>query len=310
MMLSLLFLSLSVLLCFPVLTFAVEENLIFVLRGQVPEFVPQAIVDIGANKGKWSAFVHRMYPSAPILLLEGDAQHEERLSKFCADKQGIEYQIAVLSESDDATVPWWGGGDTGNSMFRERTEMYKRDVPVSKKTCSLDTLIRKSHLKDKRVDLIKVDVQGAELVVLKGAVETLHHATFVQIEASTVQYNDGGSCTWQVDEFLRSQGYALYDFGDRRYYYPSFKTPGLGQYDILYINTNNLPPKIQNATFCAGTGGGRILPESIVELEQFVDESSSCKHSGFLVLVGLILGYLTCIIQNRFFKRRRIWRDD
>ena len=312
-------LLLSFLLSLITSTLAVpDDNLIFILRGQVPDFKPEAVVDIGANKGKYSAFVRRMFPETSILLLEADSKHEEKLKKFCVGKEGLEYQIAVLSSSVE-TVKWYGGGDTGNSFFRERSEIYDNDVPVEKTTQTLDSVVAKSHISSKRVDLIKVDVQGAELLVLQGGTKTLAQATFVQVEASTVQYNDGGSCTWQVDAFLRSQGYALYDMGDKRYYMPLFKTPGLGQYDLIYINTNNLPEMAQNASFCTGTSSskeGAIFEDSMAELENFVGmatpkEKCSKKGSGgFLLLVGLLVGYVSCLLQNRFLRFRRIQRED
>jgi FkbM family methyltransferase len=265
-----------------------------------------------------------MFPKASILLLEADEKHEERLQEFCKDKKGqMEYQIALLSATDQETVPWFGGGDTGNSMFRERSETYVGDVAVPKVTQTLDQVVAASHIKDMSVDLIKVDVQGAELLVLRGGVKSLRQATFVQIEASTVAYNDGGSCTWQVDEFLRQQGYALYDMGDKRYYMPLFQTPGLGQYDLLYVNTNKLPDKVKNATFCAGAASSSaLLEDSMVELENLVGIPSSSsggatssgkchRGSGGVVLIfGLVVGYLMCLLQNRFFRFRRIHRND
>ena len=300
-------------------SFAMDDNLIFVLRGQTPEFIPEAVIDIGANKGKYSAFVRRMFPQTSILLIEADAMHEQKLSQFCEGKEGVEYKIAILSSSVES-VPWYGGGDTGNSMFREQSIAYDKDVAVTKMTQTLDSLVAKSHIANKRVGIIKVDVQGAELLVLKGGTKALAQATFVQIEASTIQYNDGGACTWQVDEYLRSQGYALYEIGDKRYSLDLFKTPGLGQYDLIYVNTKKLPERLQNATFCAGTSSssanGGIVEDSVVELEKLVGMTSSTStcgkkgRSGLILVVGLVIGYVACLLQNRFFRIRRIQRED
>jgi len=40
--------------------------------------------------------------------------------------------------------------------------------------------------------------QGAEHLVLVGSTRVLTEATFVQLEASMVEYNEGGSCFWEV----------------------------------------------------------------------------------------------------------------
>jgi len=324
-----------------------EENLVFVLRGQLPDFRPRAIVDIGANVGKYSSFVHRMYPEAPILLIEADPMHEEKLSSFVNNKDKIDYKIVILSATDDEDVSWYGSGNTGNSMFRERSSVYKDAAPVFKKAMTLDSVLR-NHWSEyyDTVDLIKVDVQGAELVVLKGAKRALASATFIQIESSTVAYNEGGSCTHQVDAYLRSLGYALYDIGDRGYSYDLFKTPGLGQYDALYINTNKLPDRIQNASFCNAGGvvdedddDESLFETSLLELEHMVGIDTSTttttsdsnsnqpctqqqqqqrkrhRRGGEVLLLfglGTLFGYFLNYFQRRgfFLRCRRIQRDD
>jgi hypothetical protein len=73
-------------------------------------------------------------------------------------------------------------------------------------------------------------VQGAELAVFKGARRALSQATFVYFEGSTVEYNEGGACLYEVDAFLRSQGFFLYDYAALSYD-EVFKTKGLGQFD-------------------------------------------------------------------------------
>jgi FkbM family methyltransferase len=282
-----------------------SENLIFVLKGQVPEFVPEVVVDVGANRGKYSAFLRRMYPTTSILLLEADPMHQESLKKFCHGKEGVEYQIVLLSSHSDESVPWYGGGNTGNSMFREQSELYQQVVPVMKQSQTLDQVVSQSHVvANRRVGIIKIDVQGAELLVLRGGTETLKQATFVQIEASTVRYNDGGSCTWEVDEFLRSQGYALYEMGDKRYSISFFRTPGLGQFDLIYVNTHNMPESLRNASYCAGTKSS--IPymnldtfERSVNIASFTDSKYFPWDKLVIFIVGLSLGYVVCLLQSR-----------
>jgi len=108
--------------------------------------------------------------------------------------------------------------------------------------------------------------QGAELMVLLGAMETLKKATFVQLEVSVIEYNKGGACWHEVDELLRRNGFYFYDTGDHTHN-EAFHTKAIGQFDALYIkpSSDRLPNWLvdHNATFCGmnkegGRGGGEI----------------------------------------------------
>jgi FkbM family methyltransferase len=172
-----------------------------------------------------------LFDDVKLLLLEGSPQHNATLAKVVTTLgKDADYRIGVLSETAGETVEYFQGKNTGNSMFRENSKHYVNDIPVKRITSTLDTMVENSHLKNERIDVIKVDAQGAELVVFKGAIRTLSQATFVYFEGSVVEYNEGGACLYEIDAFLRSQGFFLYDYDamDRN---DAFFTRGLGQLD-------------------------------------------------------------------------------
>ena len=145
-------------------------------------------------------------------------------------------------------------------------------------------------------DFIKVDVQGAELLVLRGGLETLKKATFIQFEGSTVQYNAGGSCFYEVDEFLRSNGFYYYDHSSDLRHPVAFKTHGLGQWDILYVNPASpyLPDKLRDLgpQFCGSDPGKKTTTKGDNGVAQY-SYSGDRKHFAtwmFGVIVGLFLG--------------------
>lgn len=210
-------------------------------------FKPRTIVDVGANRGVWSTKARGLWPDARILMLEASDQHNETLHNVASKLKNAQYQIGVLSEKDGEEVDFFDGGDTGNSMFKEDTRFYVNDKPIKRVTHTLDTVVS-SFLKNATVDLLKIDVQGAEEIVLKGASNILSQVTFVQFEASLIQYNIGGACFWHVDSILQEHGFALYDLGDLMYNARLFKTFGVGQMDVIYAryDSPNLPEKLKN----------------------------------------------------------------
>jgi FkbM family methyltransferase len=254
---------------------AFQNALMRRLKTDYPGFVPQGVIDIGANKGDWSRPMRNLFPDTKLLLLEASPRHDAKLKEVVSELGNAEYKIAVLSDEDNEKVSFFQGGNTGNSMFLENSKHYTNDKAVERTTSRLDTIVANSLLKQDKdivIDIIKADVQGVELVVLQGATKTLAEATFVQFEASTIEYNVWGSCLYQVDAFSRSHGFFIYNMGDLTYN-PALKTKGVGQYDVLYIKPTSprLPDflKEQKPKFC---GEGRdpldlpgVLPSQQVQ---------------------------------------------
>jgi len=229
------------------------------LKQNYPEWSPNAIVAIGANAGKWSKLARKSYPTTKLLMLEATPKHDSTLQNVSQSLGNAEHQIAVLSGRSGDTVEFFQGGNTGNSIFREDSRHYANQQPVQRTTVTLDDAIQQSHLlrNESFIDYVKADVQGAELLVLEGAKRTLAGASFVQLESGTTKYNTGGAaCFWQVDAFLRENGFYWYDIDDLTRN-PAFKTLGLGQFDILFVKPTSprLPAKFRelNGTYCGMT---------------------------------------------------------
>jgi hypothetical protein len=71
---------------------------------------------------------------------------------------------------------------------------------------TLDTLLSGTKYAN-QCDVLIVDVQGAELLVLKGAESTLARASAVIVEVSTRPYYQGGVLFPEVKTFLESRGF-------------------------------------------------------------------------------------------------------
>ena len=82
-------------------------------------------------------------------------------------------------------------------------------------------------------DLIKIDVQGAELDILKGGVKTIVDCDFILVELSINKYNDGAPSADEVIVFLSNLGFQINDIFSHFYFNNT-----LTQIDILFINTS------------------------------------------------------------------------
>jgi FkbM family methyltransferase len=159
-------------------------------------FVPGVIYDIGAYRGGWTRLAAEVFARAQFVLFEANRDHAGELAAT-----GRRHLIAALGAADGGTrafhVPR-EGDVTGASLYVENTAHYgQANLQVREvETVRLDTLIARETLP--APDLIKIDVQGAELEVLAGAGEALGAAGALIVEVSFVDYNKGGPLAAQV----------------------------------------------------------------------------------------------------------------
>ena len=171
-------------------------------------FAPAVIYDVGAYRGGWTGVAAEVFPSAQFVLFEANADHADVLAR-----SGHRHVIAALGR-DDGVRPFHlprSGDVTGASLYMEKTAHYAasnlqvREVATGR----LDTLVRRDSLPPP--DLIKIDVQGAELDVLAGAPETLRNASALIVEVSLVDYNIGAPLIAGVMAAIDREGFKCVD---------------------------------------------------------------------------------------------------
>ena len=106
--------------------------------------------------------------------------------------------------------------DTGDSPMNSLTTgapgtpfMSGRDIrKISMQTMTLDTFCSESSL---RPNLVKIDVEGAELLVLRGATRLLDECYPTLILAMHPYWLPAGQSSQQLFEYLTRHGYTMYD---------------------------------------------------------------------------------------------------
>jgi len=172
-------------------------------------FAPAVVYDIGAYRGGWTRLAADVFPAAQFVLFEANRDHAAALAA-----SGRRHVIAALGEADGGTrafhVPR-AGDVTGASLYVENTAHYaEQNLQVrAVETVRLDTLVAREKLP--APDLIKIDVQGAELEVLAGAGNTLRSVEALIVEVSLVDYNKGGPLAAQVIAALDRLGFRCAD---------------------------------------------------------------------------------------------------
>lgn len=183
-------------------------------------FKPHHIVDVGANVGSWTDQAVHFFPDSYFLMVEAYSKHEPILKSICEKHDNVDYSIKLLSEKeaelDFYTIKNASSSDleTGNSLLRENTYHYNKDNADIKKinATTLDDLLQQKQIR--KVDLLKIDVQGAELLVLKGAENTLKNLSFCLLEVPFQKWNNQAPTAFEVVSFMNHKGFILYDVLD------------------------------------------------------------------------------------------------
>ena len=171
-------------------------------------FRPKVVYDIGSAVLHWYRHARRLWEGSQIVCFDAFSPLEQ-LYKAC----NVDYQMVCLSDNDGSTQKFYQNDIMfgGNSLFREigfdKDITFPKENFVLKQTRTLDSVV-KQH-KYPFPDLIKIDAQGGELDILKGATECLEHATYLIVELQHVEYNEGANLAPTVIGFLESIGWVL-----------------------------------------------------------------------------------------------------
>lgn len=137
------------------------------------------------------------------------------------DKAGEEIELNI-STHDGGVDSIFKINDIGvQTSWTNYQHIHSIKVP----TTTLDELMKNV---EEEYNFINLDVEGAELLVLKGGVETLKNKIeYIMLESQDVIRFDGSCSARELEEFLVKLGFKLVDYADT----------GKGWGDQLYIKS-------------------------------------------------------------------------
>ena len=167
-----------------------------------PELSPvKGVVHIGAHKCE-EAGLYESFGLVPEQVLWIDGNDD-----LCKEFPNI--VNAVISDKDDADVEFIITDNDAMSSSILELKDHKIEHPdcleekrVSKKTVTLDTLLKRLHLPSDAFDFLVMDIQGAELLALKGATELLQHIQCIFTEVSDKELYAGCVLVQDLDAHL------------------------------------------------------------------------------------------------------------
>lgn len=192
---------------------AIDMLLPLLPRGMAP---PGRLIDCGANRGRWTAAAHLLYPDVPIQCFEPDAGLAEGLrTRFATDSRISVYQVALGPTSGSADLNRYSEGELNSLLPIHPRYLDLFGVAAQGiQEVSVEPLDRFETTGLGPV-WIKIDVQGAEHGVLDGGHRSLGRATLLIIEISFSSMYEGDADFWGMHRRLADEfGFVLYNLGN------------------------------------------------------------------------------------------------
>jgi len=169
---------------------------------------PSLIIDIGVADGTPDLTASFPFSGYSYLLIEANPKFTDYLDKTQKSYPSNVFVERVFCGEQEATIPFFLN-KTGHTASRYYTVGQNGKIDVS--VVPLDTIIKK-YAKPGPY-LLKVDVEGAELDVLKGAIETLKLCEVVILETWVNVPGSAGAADFAtLVQFMKENSFVVFDF--------------------------------------------------------------------------------------------------
>jgi len=172
-------------------------------------FNPATIVDIGVATDTEELYYH--FPQTRYLFVEPCAEFEPNLQRLCQQYPGSVYMLAAAGAQDGETTINVTPDLGGSSRFRtiEANDGAYTMTARTVKQFSINTLWNSLELAGPA--LLKIDVQGGELEVLKGARDVIDNFEVILLECGIIEQYVGQPVFHEYVAYLAELGFVVYD---------------------------------------------------------------------------------------------------
>jgi len=192
---------------------------------------PDGVLHLGANTGQEAEAYHR-HGIKQVIWVEALPDLFHRLEQNVKQFPGHRSLCACVSDTDGKEVPFFVASNGGQSSSFLKFGTHEQEHPsvhftrqVNMVTVRVDTL-----LKEKGIQLegngwfLNADLQGAELLALKGMGDLLWKFEHAYIEVNTRELYVGCPFVGEIDAYLRDFGFqgmetkmTSFGWGDKYY---------------------------------------------------------------------------------------------
>jgi FkbM family methyltransferase len=198
-------------------------------------YTPKIIFDVGASNSGWSYYIKQVLPEAEFYLFEPLIDYSTDYRQLMSEVLRVYpsfhlYKYALGETSGQATMNIFA--DTVSSSLLTIDEGGQTTTAISVEMLTIDDAIAQLDLPSPQV--IKIDTQGSELSILKGAVQTLPRVDILFLECWLYRgYGKQTPLLTEIADWLLSFNFRLWDVAD------AYRNQAgvLTTLDCIFVNT-------------------------------------------------------------------------
>lgn len=170
-------------------------------------FQPNHIIDVGAYRGDFAKYCLDIWSNAKISCFEALEDKVVRLNELSQANPQIQvFPTLVGSENQEAVA--LNTSETASSVL---VEHINQDFPVKHyPMVTIDSIVQK-HFSNCPPDFLKLDVQGYELEVLKGAENSLSQMQVILAEVNFLDIHQNVPLLSDIVIWLNERDWVAYD---------------------------------------------------------------------------------------------------
>lgn len=172
---------------------------------------PKTIFDIGVGPG--TPWLYRQFPTSKFVLIEALEVFEPDIRQLIKTMDAEYHILGVGEREEKKTILISGNVPTSSSLYGVHADRlaYATNVAAERAHKLIDIKPLDMIARHEAPYLLKLDIEGAELPALRGAVATLRKTQMLIIEISVMNRYEGEGSFAEIVHFLAQHGFRLYD---------------------------------------------------------------------------------------------------
>jgi len=167
-------------------------------------FCPKYAIDVGAYIGEFTLMFKKVFTETRVLMIEPQIAKKAILENVCAKYPDCQYRLALAGAEKKDNVHFLL--EESNSRIFTQAEAGRDGIILEQ--VKLDDIVKDGAFVSP--EFLKIDVQGYELEVIKGASGILNNVEVILMEVSLIPIG-GAPLLFDVVKFMDERGFRLYD---------------------------------------------------------------------------------------------------